>query len=194
MKSLRSILLDCGLTEEFKWRQPCYMYKKSNIVLLYELKECCALGFLKGALLQDTAGILIKSGENSQSGRWIKFTTMEEINSMEATIKAYVFEAIEVEKAGLKVDFKEKNELVFPEELTNKFDSNPAFRAAFEALTPGRQRGYNLYFSAAKQSQTRSLRIEKYVERILAGKGIHDCICGFSKKMPNCDGSHKYIR
>jgi uncharacterized protein YdeI (YjbR/CyaY-like superfamily) len=144
-------------------------------------------------LLQDTAGVLIKPGENSQSGRWIKFTSMEEINRMAATIKAYVFEAIEVEKAGLKVDFKGKHELVFPEELIIKFDKDSSFKAAFEALTPGRQRGYNLHFSAPKQSQTRQARIEKYVERIIAGKGIHDCICGLSKKMPNCEGSHKSL-
>jgi uncharacterized protein YdeI (YjbR/CyaY-like superfamily) len=193
LRSLRRILLDCGLREEFKWRQPCYMYKKTNIVLLFKLKDGCALGFLKGALLQDTAGVLIKPGENSQSGRWIKFTSMEEINRMAATIKAYVFEAIEVEKAGLKVDFKGKHELVFPEELIIKFDKDSSFKAAFEALTPGRQRGYNLHFSAPKQSQTRQARIEKYVERIIAGKGIHDCICGLSKKMPNCDGSHKSL-
>jgi uncharacterized protein YdeI (YjbR/CyaY-like superfamily) len=193
LRSLRRILLDCGLREEFKWRQPCYMYKKTNIVLLFKLKDGCALGFLKGALLQDTAGVLIKPGENSQSGRWIKFTSMEEINRMAATIKAYVFEAIEVEKAGLKVDFKGKHELVFPEELIIKFDKDSSFKAAFEALTPGRQRGYNLHFSAPKQSQTRQARIEKYVERIIAGKGIHDCICGLSKKMPNCEGSHKSL-
>ena len=151
------------------------------------------LSFFKGALLHDADGMLEKPGENSQAARVIRFTNLQEIRAKEATLKAYVFGAIEVEKAGLSIDFKEKNELVLVEELLHKFEELPAFKTAFEALTPGRQRGYNLFFSAGKQSKTRTARIEKYIERILDGKGINDCTCGFSRKMPTCDGSHKYI-
>lgn len=193
MQELRRILLECQLTEELKWGKPCYTYKKNNVVILYGLKEFCGPGFFKGALLNDTNGILAKPGENSQSTRYIKCTNTQQIIEMEAVLKAYIYEAIEVERAGLKVDFKEKNELVFSEELLKKLDANSALKTAFEALTPGRQRGYNLYFSAPKQSKTRNARIEKYMQKILDGKGFHDCTCGLSKKFPQCDGSHKFI-
>ena len=174
MEKLRTILLDSPLTEELKWGKPCYTFEKSNVAILYGLKESCAVGFLKGSLLKDTKGILIKPGENSQSNRWIKFTSTQEIAEMKPTLKAYLHEAIEVEKAGLKVDFKQKNELVFPEELQKKLDKNLALKTAFTALTPGRQRGYVLYFSAPKQSKTRESRIEKCMPQILQGKGLHD--------------------
>jgi len=193
IKTLRSILLDCGLSEELKWRVPCYTFKNANIILIGVFKEYCTLSFFKGVLLKDDNKVLAAPGENSQAVRMLKFTSSKEILKNEALIKAYVFEAIELEKAGLKVDFKEKSELTFPEELQNKLDNSPAFKAAFEALTPGRQRAYNLHFSAPKQSKTRTSRIENCVERILNGKGFNDCICGLTKRPPQCDGSHKYI-
>ena len=192
LEKLRTILLDCQLNEELKWRVPCYTFQNGNIVLINSFKDFCALGFFKGALLNDSNNVLIKQGENTQSARIIRFTSVKEIIEMEAIIKAYIYEAIEVEKAGLKVEPNNK-ELEFPEELLIKFNENPEFKTAFEALTPGRQRAYNLFFSDSKQSKTREARIEKYTQRILNGKGINDCVCGLSKKMPGCDGSHKFI-
>ena len=194
IKQLRELLLDCGLTEEFKWRTPCYSFKGKNVVLIGSFKEYCALSFFKGTLLQDSNGILSKPGENSQAIRFFKFRNLEEIIDQKSIIKAYVYEAIEIEKAGLKVNFKSNTELELVKELQLALDKNPTLKTAFEALTPGRQRAYNIYFSGSKQSKTRETRIEKYTERILAGKGFNDCVCGLSKKMPNCDGSHKYIR
>jgi uncharacterized protein YdeI (YjbR/CyaY-like superfamily) len=194
IKQLRLLLLDCGLTEEFKWRMPCYCFQGNNVVLIGSFKEYCTLSFFKGILLQDSNGILSKPGENSRSMRFFKFTNLEQIIEQQLIIKAYVYEAIEIEKAGLKVIFKTNTELDLVAELQIALDKNPALKTAFQALTPGRQRAYNLYFSEAKQSKTRETRIEKYTQRILNGKGINDCICGLSKKMPNCDGSHKYIR
>lgn len=190
LRSLRKILLDCDLTEELKWGSPCYTYKNSNVVLIGGFKNHCVISFLKGVLLQDSAGILKKPGENSQSSRIITFTDNHQIVEQEATLKAYIFEAIEIEKAGLKVDTNAYEELTFPEELHQKFEKDATFKAAFEALTPGRQRAYAIYFSGAKQAKSRTSRIENYTERILNGKGFHDCICGKSKRMPNCDGSH----
>ena len=193
IKILRSILLDCHLAEELKWRAPCYTFKNANIILIGVFKEYCTLSFFKGVLLKDDNNVLVAPGENSQAVRMLRFTTLNEIIENQALIKAYIFEAIEIEKAGLKVDFKEKTELTFPEELQNKLNSSPAFKAAFEALTPGRQRAYNLHFSAPKQSKTRETRIENCEERILKGKGFNDCICGLTKRPPQCDGSHKRI-
>ncbi len=193
LKQLRAFVLDCGLAETLKWRNPCYMYQNSNVVILGEFKEYCALMFFKGSLLQDTEGILVTPGENTQGGRQIRCTTVKEIIAMEATIKQYIFEAIEVEKMGLKIEKKSNTDLLFPEELETVFAKNPAFKKAFTSLTPGRQRAYNMFFSSSKQSKTRAQRIEKYTPKILKGIGINDCTCGFSKKMPYCDGSHKYI-
>lgn len=173
MRKLRGIFLDCQLTEEFKWAKPCYAFQKSNLAVLCELKESCAIGFLKGALLKDPKGILIKPGEQSQSMRWMKFTSVREIEKMAPTVKSYIQEAIEAEKAGLKVEFKRNPEPV-PEELQNKMDQIPALKAAFKALTPGRQRAYILHFSAPKQSKTRESRIEKCMPQILKGKGLND--------------------
>jgi uncharacterized protein YdeI (YjbR/CyaY-like superfamily) len=172
-KKLRTILLGSKLAEELKWGKPCYTFEKSNLVIMYGLKESCALGFLKGALLKDPKGILIKPGENSQSNRYIKFTNVREIARMEPILKAYIQEAIEAEKSGLKVEFKKNPEPV-PEELQNNLDKTPALKTAFNALTPGRQRGYILYFSAPKQSKTRESRIEKCIPQILNGKGLND--------------------
>jgi uncharacterized protein YdeI (YjbR/CyaY-like superfamily) len=174
LEKLRMILLDCQLTEELKWAKPCYTFQKSNIVIILPLKEHCALLFCKGALLNDANGILIKPGENTQAARQIRFTNVREIVEMEPILKAYIYEAIEVEKAGLKVNFKENTELIFPEEFKNKLDTNFALKTAFDALTPGRQRAYNLYFSAPKQSKTREARVEKCMQQILNGKGLND--------------------
>ncbi|MGG1311439.1 YdeI/OmpD-associated family protein [Cohnella laeviribosi] len=173
-EKLRKIVLDCELTEEFKWMHPCYTFEKKNIVLIHGFKEYCALLFFKGALLHDAHGILIQQTENVQAGRQIRFTNVREIVEMETILKAYIHEAIEVEKAGLKVNFKKNTEFIIPEELQNKFDEIPALKTAFEALTPGRQRAYIFYFSEPKQSKTRESRVEKCIQRILNGKGLND--------------------
>jgi uncharacterized protein YdeI (YjbR/CyaY-like superfamily) len=173
-EKLRMIVLDCQLTEELKWGKPCYTFQKNNIVLIHGFKEYCALLFIKGALLKDANGILIQQTENVQAARQIRFTNVREIVEMETILKAYIHEAIEVEKAGLKVDYIKNTELKFPEEFQNKLDENPALKTAFEALTPGRQRAYNLYFSAPKQSKTRESRVEKRMQQILNGKGLND--------------------
>lgn len=174
MKLLRTIVIDCGLTEELKWGVPCYTYKKSNIAVVSAFKHYCALSFFKGALLKDTSNILVKPGENTQGARLIKFTDPKAVVTLEPILKAYIYEAIEVEKAGLKVDFKRKAKLPIPIEFQKKLDNDPELKTAFEALTPGRQKGYKLYFSAPKQSETRESRIEKYIPKILDGKGVHD--------------------
>src|SRR6266536_121592 len=174
LAKLRMIILDCGLTEELKWGQPCYTFQKSNIVLIHGFKEYCALLFFKGALLKDANGILIQQTENVQAARQSRFTNARQIVRMKTTLKAYIYEAIEVEKAGLKVNFKKTTEFNIPEEFQNKLDEIPALKKAFDALTPGRQRGYILYFSAPKQSKTRESRIEKCMQQILNGKGLND--------------------
>jgi uncharacterized protein YdeI (YjbR/CyaY-like superfamily) len=171
---LRMIILDCQLTEELKWGKPCYSFEKSNIVILLPLKEYCALLFCKGALLKDVDGVLIKPGENTQAARQMRFSGVREIEERESILKAYINEAIEAEKAGLKVKFKEITEFSVPEELQNKLDENPALKTAFNALTPGRQRAYIIYFSAPKQSKTRTSRVEKCLEQILKRKGLND--------------------
>src|ERR1051325_5200436 len=173
-KKLRAIILECGLSEELKWGKPCYTFQNSNIVLIHGFKEYCALLFMKGALLKDAKGVLIQQTENVQAARQIRFANIREIAEMEATLKAYIREAIEVEKAGLEVPYKKTSEFKMPEEFQNKFDENPRLKTAFNALTPGRQRGYLLYFSAAKQSKTREARIEKCMPQILKGKGLND--------------------
>src|SRR5215213_9472474 len=171
IKILRNIALDCGLTEELKWGTPCYTFQKANIVLIHVFKEYCALLFFKGALLDDAHGILIQQTKNVQAARQIRFTNVREIVKMEAIVRAYVYEAIEVEKAGLKVDLIKTTEFPIPEEFQNKLDKVPSLKTAFKALTPGRQRAYILYFSAPKQSKTRDSRVENYTKHILKGKG-----------------------
>lgn len=193
LEKLRAIVLDCQLTEELKWGVPCYTFQKGNIVLIHGFKEYCALLFMKGALLNDSNGILIQQTENVQGGRQIRFNSLKEIEEQEAILKAYIFEAIEVEKAGLKVAIKPHADYVIPEEFQSKMNENSALKIAFEGLTPGRQRAYILHFSGSKQAKTREARIENYTQRILMGKGLNDCICGLSKRMPNCDGSHKFM-
>ena len=173
-EQLRIIMLDCQLTEELKWGKPCYTFQEGNIVISQGFKEYCALMFFKGALLKDPKGILVKPGENSQSGRQIRFTSVREIVAMKAVLKAYIHEAIEVEEAGLKVSLKKTADFDMPEEFRSKLDESPALKTAFNALTPGRQRGYLLYFSGAKQSKTRESRIEKCMQPILDGKGLTD--------------------
>jgi uncharacterized protein YdeI (YjbR/CyaY-like superfamily) len=174
IRKLRSIVLDCGLTEELKWGCPCYTFQKSNIVLIHVFKEYCAFLFFKGALLSDTHNILIQQTKNVQSARQIRFTNVREIVKMAPILKAYIYEAIEVEKAGLKVELKKTSDFKIPEEFQNKLDKMPALKTAFNALTPGRQRAYIFYFSQAKQSKTRESRIEKYIPQILNGKGLED--------------------
>lgn len=173
-QKLREIILDCGLTEELKWGCPCYTFKTNNIVLIHGFKEYCALLFHKGVLLNDSNNILIQQTENVQSARQIRFTNINEINELKQTIRTYVFEAIEVEKAGLKVNLKNTKEYSVPDEFQKYLDDNPSLKTAFEALTPGRKRGYLLHFSQAKQSKTRQSRIEKCMPKILNGEGLND--------------------
>ncbi len=173
-EKLRSIILDCQLTEELKWGRPCYTFQNENIVLIHGFKEYCALLFFKGVLLKDAHGILIQQTENVQAGRQIRFTSVREITGMTTLLKTYIREAVEVEKAGLKVPHKKTSEFNVPEEFQRKLDDNPALKTAFGALTPGRQRGYLLYFSAPKQSKTRESRVEKCTRQILSGKGLND--------------------
>ncbi len=174
LKKLRMIILDCLLDEELKWGVPCYTYQKSNIVLIHVFKEYCAILFIKGALLKDVNNVLITQTENVQAARQIRFTNVREIVEMETILKAYIYEAIEVEKAGLKVNYKKATEFSISDEFQNKLDENSALETAFYALTPGRQRAYLLYFSAPKQSKTRESRVEKCMQQILNGKGLND--------------------
>ncbi len=194
LELLRKIILSCQLTEELKWGVPCYMYKTDNVFLIHTFKEYCAITFFKGVLLQDSENILIQQTKNTQSARQIRYSNALEIVESEAVLKAYIYEAIEVEKAGLQVTLKPKEDYTMPEELRYKLDKMPEFKLAFESLTPGRQKGYLLFFSEAKQSKTRESRIESNIQRILNGKGLNDCTCGLSKRMPSCDGSHKFLR
>lgn len=171
---LRMIVLDCGLTEELKWGVPCYTFQKKNVVIIHGFKEYCALLFVKGALLPDPKGVLIRQTEHVQAARQIRFTGAREIVRMAPTLKAYIKAAVAVEQAGLKVDFKAHTAFAVPEEFQQQLNERPALKAAFDALTPGRQRAYLLYFSAPKQSKTRTSRVEKYMQQILAGKGLND--------------------
>src|ERR1043166_7505260 len=174
LQKLRAIVLECGLTEELKWGVPCYTFEKRNIVLIHGFKEYCALLFFKGALLKDARGILIQQTKNVQSARQIRFTNVREIVKLKPILKGYIHEAIEVEKAGLKVKFKKTSDFKIPEEFQNKLDKTPALKTAFHALTPGRQRAYIFYFSQPKQSKTRESRVEKCMQQILNGKGLND--------------------
>jgi uncharacterized protein YdeI (YjbR/CyaY-like superfamily) len=174
LQKLRAILLDSELSEEFKWYQPCYTFQGKNVAILHGLKESCALGFFKGALVKDVHGVLTAPGPNTQAGRWIKFISVREIAEIKSVLKAYIREAIEVEKSGLKLKLRKTSDLKFPEELQTMLDEFPEFRTAFEALTPGRQRAYIFHFSAPKQSKTRESRVLKYMPKILKGKGLLD--------------------
>jgi uncharacterized protein YdeI (YjbR/CyaY-like superfamily) len=194
MTLLRSILLECNLTEVIKWGKPCYTSNDKNIVIIQDFKQHCDLGFFNGASLTDLKQLLVKAGEHTQSGRQLRFDDLEDIKKKRALIKAYVKEAIENEKKGIKINVEDIPAIEQVVELTTIFKKNKAFEKAFNKLTPGRQRAYHMFFAAAKQSETRISRIEKFIPRILDGKGMNDCTCGLSKRMPNCDGSHKYLK
>lgn len=191
IRQFRALALSCGLMEELKWGVPCYTHQGKNILILGTFKQYCTMSFFKGALLQDSERLLSLPGPNSQSVRMMKITESGDIGHLTATLKAYIFEAIALEEAGEKVDLRNNNDITWVEELQHKIDTMPAFKLAFEALTPGRQRAYNMFFEAAKQSKTRGQRIEKFTPRIMKGFGMNDCVCGLSKRMPSCDGSHR---
>ena len=193
LNELRKIVLETGLIEELKWKQPCYTMDSTNLLMVSSFKDFAFVSFLNGSLLADTENILVKPGENSQFSRLMRFKNVEEIKKLKPTLLAYMYEMIEAHKAGIKPVADKSKELDFPEELLQKFEKDAAFKSAFEALTPGRQRAYNIYFTGAKQSKARESRIESYTQRIMNGKGFKDCVCGMSKKMPGCDGSHKYL-
>lgn len=193
MLYLRQIVLDCNLVEEYKWRSPIYCYKKANVVGINGFKDSCVLSFFKGALLSNEAGILTRPSENSQEFRYVKFTSVDQIAALEATLKATIFEAIELERAGLRVPTVKPEDLPMPDELSELFKADMDVKEAFERLTPGRQKAYLLHFADAKQSTTRIARIEKYLPRIRMGKGLTDCVCGLTRKKPSCDGSHKRL-
>lgn len=192
--ALRTIVNTCPLEETYKWKQACYCFKNQNVVLISAFKNYCALNFFKGALLADELNVLVSPGENTQAGRQWRFSNLEEIQNNELAIRQYLFEAIEIEKAGLKIPSKSVEDYEKPQELIQFLEKNKPFKAAFEKLSPGRQKAYIIHFSDAKQSKTRIDRIEKYLPRILDNKGIDDCICGLSKRMPKCDGSHRNIQ
>ena len=190
---LRKIILDCNLTEAYKWKHPCYTYKNKNVVIIHDFKDYCAISFLKGSLLKDTEDILIQPTENIQASRQIRFTNLNEIKTLSNIIKHYIFEAIEVENSGQKVAYKTLSDYDIPVELEEQFQNDNDFKNAFSNLTPGRQKGYLLFFNKAKQSKTKTNRIENNKQRILDGYRLTDCTCGLSKRKPNCDGSHKQL-
>jgi len=194
MTLLRSILLECPLTEVIKWGMPCYIFNEKNIVIIQNFKNHCDLGFFNGASLTDLKQLLVKAGEHTQSGRQLRFEDLEDIKKKRTLIKAYIKEAIEIEKKGIKIVVEDIPSIELVVELNTFFKKNKPFEKAFNKLTPGRQRAYLMFFAAAKQSETRISRIEKFIPRILDGKGMNDCTCGLSKRMPNCDGSHKLLK
>ena len=188
---LRNLVLSCALEEQFKWRGPCYTYQNKNLFLLVSFKAYCGFSFSKGALLKDDAKLLESAGEHAQTVRMMKFQSIEEIQAKASIIKAYIQEAIEIEKAGTRVDFSASKKIETPEELKEAFHDNTQLEKAFKSLTPGRQRAYLIHFTGSAQSKTRKARIDRYASRILKGYGMNDCICGKSQKMPRCDGAHK---
>jgi uncharacterized protein YdeI (YjbR/CyaY-like superfamily) len=190
---LREIILECDLTEDFKWMHPCYTLNGKNVLLIHGFKEYCAVLFNKGALMSDPHNLLIQQTKNTQSARQIRFSDISEIEDLRPIIKEYILSAIEVEKSGLKVEKKSTSDYEVPIELIQKFEGNPDLEKAFSNLTPGRQRGYLLHFAQPKQSKTKLSRIENSIDKIMNGFGFNDCTCGLSKRMPNCDGSHKQL-
>lgn len=191
---LREIVQESGLTEEFKWRQPCYTHLGSNIAILGSFKASCVISFFKGVLLRDEANHLQFAGENSQSAKLLRFTSVDEVLNFKSLIISYLKEAVQLEEMGAKVNMESTPIQPIPEELSIIWEQDKSFKKAFELLTPGRQRAYLMFFNAAKQSATKIDRIQKYISRIMDGKGINDCVCGLSKKMPGCDGSHKFLK
>jgi uncharacterized protein YdeI (YjbR/CyaY-like superfamily) len=190
---LRKLLLEADVKEEFKWKQPCYTYNGKNVIILASLKDHVVISFLKGALLDDKNGLLQKAGEHSQSARIIRFYSLDEVKKASTKIKAFIKQAIKIEEGGKKIEKDESSFIEKPLELVEQFNKDKQFDKAFHHLTPGRQRAYLMFFTAAKQTETRTSRIKKYKDRILNGYGFNDCVCGLSKRMPNCDGSHKHI-
>jgi uncharacterized protein YdeI (YjbR/CyaY-like superfamily) len=188
---LRRIALDCDLEETLKWRQPCYTAGGRNIVILGVRKDHCVLSFIKGALLPDPNGLLEDVGPNTRSAKVLRLQTVEHILAQETAIRDLIAEAVAAERAGLRVE-RPAGEPTWTAELQERLDNDPDFRTAWEALTPGRRRGFHLHFSQPKQSSTREARIDRSLPRILAGKGIHDCVCGRSKRPPRCDGTHRH--
>ena len=174
MDKLRTIAINCDLTEEIKWGKPCFTFLKKNIVIIIPLKESCALSFFKGALLKDSKRILKRIGEHTQAGRWIKFTSVKEITALQSSLRGYLYEAIELEESGKKVKFKKPSEFVIPDQLQTMLNDNAALKATFEGLTPGRKKSYIFYIASAKQAKTREARIEKFRSHILKGKGLDD--------------------
>ena len=190
---LRKLLNQTKLTEEYKWKQPCYTYHGKNVIILSGLKDHVVISFFKGALLNDEENLLEKPGDHTQSARIIRFYTLDEVKKLTPQIKAFIKEAIEIEESGKKIEKDESVKIEIPKELIDQFKKDKQFEKAYQQLTPGRQRAYLMFFTAAKQAETRITRIEKYKDRILKGYGFNDCVCGLSKRMPNCDGSHKHI-
>ena len=193
LTKLREIILEYGLKEEFKWMHPCYTDNGKNIALIHEFKNYCAILFHKGVLLKDPENLLVQQTKNVQLARQIRFTSLPEIEELEPVIKQYIKEAIEIEKSGKKTENKTTSDFNIPQELEQKFEETPDFKKAFENLSVGRQRGYLLHFDKPKQSKTKISRIEKNIERIMDGYGLNDCVCGLSKRKPNCDDSHKQL-
>lgn len=193
LSQLRWIALNCGLTEVSKWQAPCYTHKGKNICILGRFKDNCVLSFFKGAMLQNEAKILTKAGENSQAGRVIRFRTWDDFTRVEPLLKTYIFEAIEIERSGVKLAPEHNHVWEIPTEFSAIFDKDQPYKLAFEALTAGRQRAYAMFVAAAKNEQTRFDRVAKFRQRILDGYGMNDCTCGLSRRMPNCDGSHKQL-
>ncbi|MFI8379705.1 DUF1801 domain-containing protein [Leeuwenhoekiella sp. NPDC079379] len=193
LQLLRTLILDCNLEEEFKWRNACYTYNTKNVILLGAFKSYCTITFIKGELLNDSQHILLSAGPNTKAARVIKFTSEKEVLSLSEVIKSYISEAREIEKSGKKPLYNKPVDSKFPIELEYAFNLDFSFKNSFYKLTPGKQRGYLIYFSGAKQAKTRASRIESYKSKILDGFGFNDCICGLSKKMPACDGAHKIL-
>lgn len=191
---LRSFVQDAGLKEELKWKQPCYTLDGKNVLIVSKMKDYCFIAFFKGTLMKDEAGVMVSPGENSRHAKQLRYTNVDEIEKQGELIQAYIQEAIELEKSGAKVIAPPSEDYVWPEELEEFAAQDADFKQAFERLTLGRQRAYILFFNAAKQSKTKLARIEKYQQRILDGYGMNDCVCGLSKKMPGCDGSHKALK
>lgn len=194
LRRLRELLLECGLDETYKWRAPCYTWEGRNIAIIGSFKAYCVLAFFKGALLKDEAGLLVQQGPNTESSRSYQFTELAALERHAALLRAYVREAVEVERAGITVVHATVDQTPMPEELAERLQADLALKTAYKALTPGRRKAYQLYIGAAKQSKTRAARVAQAIPRILDGKGLHDCVCGLSKRMPACDGSHRQLR